>query len=60
MNFDQDADSIEDLLATIDEPDLTDKKYRFKERVTRLMNAHNFTRETAEEIVADVIRTKEN
>jgi hypothetical protein len=60
MNFDMDADSVEDLLAGIeDEPELTDKKYRFKERVNSLMNHHNALREDAEAMVETVIRTKE-
>lgn len=42
-----------------DEIDLQDPKYRFKERVMRLMNAHNRTQSEAEEIVQTVIRTKE-
>lgn len=59
MNFDQDAESLDDLLGDWDEPDLTDKKWRFKARVSRLMNMHNLTRESAEEVVKTVIRTKE-
>lgn len=60
MNFDADADSIEDLLAGLDdEPELTDKKYRFKERVNSLMQHHNLTRDDAESAVENVIRTKE-
>ncbi len=60
MNFDADADSIEDLLAGLDdEPELTDKKYRFKERVNSLMQHHNLLREDAESAVENVIRTKE-
>lgn len=60
MNFDQDADNIEDLLADInEEPELTDKKWRFKDRVRLLMNRHNLLREDAEAITETVIRTKE-
>ena len=56
MNFDTD-NWFEEL---DDEPELTDKKYRFKERVTRLMNTHNLLCEDAEEVVKTVIKTKEN
>jgi hypothetical protein len=57
MNFDEDT---EDLLATFDdEPELSDPKYRFKERVNRLVKQHNRTLKEAEEIVTTVIRTKE-
>lgn len=42
------------------EPELSDPKYRFKERVSRLMRMHNRTKKEAEEIVTTVIRTKEN
>jgi ribosomal protein S27AE len=60
LNFDDDVDSVEDFLADMeDEPELTDKKWRFKERVTRLMNSHNLLRDDAEEVVETVIRTKE-
>lgn len=60
MNFDMDADSVEDLLAGMeDEPELTDKKWRFKARVNSLMQHHNLLREDAEEMVETVIRTKE-
>lgn len=57
MNFDQD-NTIEDFLAD-DEPDLHDKKYRFKARVTRLMQRHNLSREDAEDVVTTVVKTKE-
>lgn len=60
LNFDEDVNSIEDFLADFDgEPELTDKKWRFKARVNDLMNHHNFTRSDAEESVETVIRTKE-
>lgn len=59
MNFDEDVNSLDDFLND-DEPDLTDKKWRFKARVTRLMNQHNLTRESAEKVVKEVIKTKEN
>lgn len=60
LNFDDDVDSVEDFLADFDaEPELTDKKWRFKARVNDLMNRHNFTRSDAEESVETVIRTKE-
>lgn len=55
MNFDEDG--VFDWLD--DEPDLHDPKYRFRERVQRLVNLHNRTRKEAEEIVTTVIRTKE-
>jgi hypothetical protein len=57
MNFDDDG-FIDDYLSD-DEPELTDKKYRFKERVNDLMKRHNHTRAVAEEITETVIRTKE-
>lgn len=41
------------------EIDFTDPKWRYDERVQRLMNRGR-TKEEAEEIVRDVIRTKEN
>ena len=57
--FDADI-NIEDFLED-DEPELSDPKYRFKERVTRLVRMHNnISKKEAEEIVATVIRTKEN
>ena len=57
--FDFDADNgIEDFLSD-DEPELTDKRWRFKQRVNDLMKRHNHTREGAEAIVENVIRTKE-
>ena len=60
MSFDCDADSIEDLLAGMeDEPELTDKKWRFKARVNSLMQHHNLLREDAEAVIENVIRTKE-
>ena len=60
LNFDDDVDSVEDFLADMEEePELTDKKWRFKERVNLMMRRHNFVREDAEEIVETVIRTKE-
>lgn len=55
MNFDED-NCLDDFL---DEPELIDPKYRFKERVHRLMNMHNRTKKEAEEVVTTVIRTKE-
>jgi hypothetical protein len=55
MNFDQD-NTIDDFL---DEPELWDKGYRFKERVNALMQHHNMTREGAEGCIENVIRTKE-
>lgn len=60
LNFDDDVNNIQDFLADFDdEPDLHDKKYRFKERVNGLMSRYNYTRENAEEVVETVIRTKE-
>ena len=60
LNFDDDVNSVEDFLADLEEePELTDKKWCFKARVTRLMNHHNLLREDAEEAVETVIRTKE-
>lgn len=60
LNFDQDVESVEDFLAELDEePELTDKKWRFRQRVNDLMNHHNLTRSDAEEAVETVIRTKE-
>lgn len=60
LNFDDDVNSVEDFLADMeDEPELTDKKYRFKERVNLVMRRHNSLREDAEETVETVIRTKE-
>lgn len=59
MNFDSDVESFDDFLAD-EEPELTDPKYRFRERVTRLVNMHNLTRDEAKEIVTTVIRTKES
>lgn len=55
MNFDAD-NWFEEL---DDEPELSDPKYRFKERVTRLMRQHNRTKKEAEEIVTTAIKTKE-
>lgn len=60
LNFDDDVDSVDDFLADLDaEPELTDKKYRFKERVNDLMKRHNLITSDAEECVETVIRTKE-
>lgn len=60
LNFDDDVDSVEDFLADFEEePELTDKKWRFKERVNVLMKRHNLVRSEAEESVETVIRTKE-
>jgi len=60
LSFDDDVDSVEDFLAELDvEPELTDKKWRFRQRVTDLMNHHNLTRSDAEQTVETVIRTKE-
>ena len=60
LNFDDDVDSVEDFLADLEvEPELTDKKWRFKERVNSLMQHHNMTRGDAEQCVETVIRTKE-
>jgi hypothetical protein len=60
LNFDDDVESIDDFLVDLDvEPELTDKKWRFKERVNLLMKRHNRTRSEAEEIVETSIRTKE-
>lgn len=56
-SFDDDVESLDEFLD--DGPDLLDPKYRFKERVTRLMQRHNRTRKEAEETVTNVIRTKE-
>jgi len=58
MNFDEDVNSLDDFLAD-DEPELTDKKWRFKDRVNQLMKLHNLTRDDATEAVETVIRTKE-
>lgn len=50
LNFDDDVDSVEDFLADLeDEPELTDKKWRFKDRVNGMMKRHNFTKSEAEE-----------
>lgn len=55
MNFDS-----ENWMDELDsEPELSDPKYRFKERVNALMKRHNRTKAEAEEIVSTVIRTKE-
>jgi len=60
LNFDDDVNSVEDFLADMEEePELTDKKWRFKDRVNQLIRSHNFVREDAEEIAETVIRTKE-
>jgi hypothetical protein len=60
LDFDADVNSVEDFLADLDaEPELTDKKWRFKNRVNDLMKHHNFLREDAEHAVETVIRTKE-
>ncbi len=60
LNFDDDVDSVEDFLADFEEePELTDKKWRFKDRVNLLMKRHNLVRSEAEESVETVIRTKE-
>ena len=60
LNFDDDVNSVDDFLADLeDEPELTDKRYRFKERVNSLMKRHNLIRDAAEEMVETVIRTKE-
>lgn len=60
LNFDDDVNNVEDFLADFEiEPELTDKRYRFKERTNMLMKRHNFTKSDAEEIVETVIRTKE-
>ncbi len=61
LNFDQDVSSVEDFLVELDkiEVDLTDPKWRFKEKVKELMRMHpDRTRSEAEEIVETVIRTK--
>ena len=57
LNFDDDVESLDDFLD--DGPELSDPKYRFKERVNLLMKRHNRTKREAEEIVTTVIRTKE-
>lgn len=60
LNFDDDVESVEDFLADFDdEPELSDKKWRFKARVNSLMQHHNLLRDDAEEVVETVIRTKE-
>lgn len=60
LEFDADVNSVDDFLADLDyEPELTDKKWRFKERVNTLMKHHNMVRSDAEECVEIVIRTKE-
>lgn len=60
LNFDEDVNSVDDFLADLqEEPELSDKKWRFKERVRGLMNRHNLTTADAEEVVETVIRTKE-
>lgn len=40
--------------------DFTDPKYRFDERVKRLMDKHGRTKQEAEDMVKYVIETKEN
>lgn len=55
MNFDTD-NWFEELDG---EPELSDPKYRFKERVQRLIRTKNLTKSEAEEVVTRVIRTKE-
>lgn len=55
MNFD--AENWFDQLD--DEPELSDKQWRFKDRVNGLMRRHNLTRGDAEQVVETVIRTKE-
>lgn len=57
MNFDEDIESFDDYLDD-DEPELTDPKYRFRERVNHLMKSHNRTRHEAEEVIKNVIYTK--
>lgn len=57
MNFDQDVESFDDYL-TDEEPELSDPKYRFKERSRKLMQTHNFTKAVAEECIKTVIYTK--
>lgn len=57
MDFDADG-TLEDYLAD-DEPELSDPKYRFKERVHSLMQHHNISRREAEGMVTTVIFTKE-
>lgn len=42
----------------MNEVDLTDPKYRYEERVERLINK-GLTRKEAEEVVTTVIKTKE-
>lgn len=60
LNFDEDVSSVDDFLADLDEePELTDKKWRFKARVNDLMKRHNLLRADAELITETVIRTKE-
>lgn len=60
LEFDDDVDSVEDFLADLEvEPELTDKKWRFKDRVNQMMKRHNLVRSDAEEIIETVIRTKE-
>ena len=60
LNFDDDVSSVEDFIADLDiEPELSDKKWRFKQRVNDLMQHHNNTRSDAEEMIETVIRTKE-
>lgn len=58
MNFDADVESFDDYLAD-DEPELSDPKYRFKERVNDLMKRHNnLNKREAEEVITEVIYTK--
>jgi hypothetical protein len=60
LNFDDDVNDVTYFLADLEvEPELTDKKWRFKQRVNDLMQHHNNTRSDAEEIIETVIRTKE-
>lgn len=60
LNFDDDVNSVEDFLADLEvEPELSDKKWRFKERVNDLMKHHNLTHSDANKCVETVIRTKE-
>lgn len=57
LDFDTEG-TIQDFLSD-DEPELTDKRWRFKSRVNQLMKRHNLTRSDAENVVETVVRTKE-
>lgn len=60
LEFDDDVSNVEDFLAEFDnEPELTDKKWRFNARVHEVMKRHNLTRDDASGVIETVIRTKE-